>query len=90
MIAGHFDHCTVLVVTDKEALRKDIPTEWNHGFFHQTVIWRMIIPFALMICHLLDSVAKLFTWWSREDLGIGSAHIERLRVVDPVNWREEI
>lgn len=55
-------------------------TEQNHK------VMTLSIPFAFMVCHLLDCVAKLFRSWSAENLGTCSADVEGVWEPDSVSW----
>lgn len=46
------------------------------------------IPFAFVVCCLLDLVAKLFSSWASENLGTCSADVEGVSAPDSVSrWR---
>lgn len=45
----------------------------------------LLIPFAFVVCCLLDLVAKLFCSWASENLGTCSADVEGVRVPESVS-----
>lgn len=53
-----------------------------------TPVISSFIPFAFVVCCLLDLVAELFCSWASENLGTCSADVEGVRVPDRVSrWR---